>query len=130
MYDPFITPKEADQFLYMSEDWLNQEKKMKEYHILTATGYMLNKWSCDEFDVAPDYIKRSCAFYALENMNGNLYSKEPKGNVIEITDKLGTMQNTTKWNSSTSANPVQYIDDIMLIYCTDKSRNAKITTRT
>jgi len=130
MFDPFITTKEADGYLYMDDDWLSLSKKDKEYHIMIASGYILNNWSCDEYDTTPEYIKRSCAFYSLESFKGNLYSLDPRGSIIEITDKLGSMTSTTKWESSTTTNAVKYIDDIMRLYCVSKNNNGKILYRT
>jgi hypothetical protein len=123
--DPLITPKEADTFLYTKTDWFELEKKEKEYFILISTGYMYKNWSCDGFDEPFDDLKRCCAYYAYAAYKEELYP-EISGSVIEKTEKLGSLQESTKWGYSKTNTSISYIDDIMSIFCVKNKTNSII----
>jgi len=126
-----ITPAEADVILATETDWLALTDPVKEAHIAKASVYMQTRFTCSEIDWSDDTtftteIQEACAYFALASSNGNLYpdpkaTPDEKGNVIEETDKVGSLQSTVKYsetmNVTTSYDLLNYPNSLMGVDC-------------
>lgn len=140
---PLITKTESDTYNALSSAWLALTDVLKDNHIYNASLYMQAQFTCEVDDVAVDWadpttldddMKRACAYYADADRLGVLFddvaTTEPHRAIIEEKKKLGSMEKTLKWASSgsfTSANPLESIDSIMLLYCTSNAGSTKLT---
>ena len=124
-----ITAAEADAILTNETDWLAQTDAEKERHIGYASTYMQQKWVCVDIDWSDDTtisddMKEACAYYALASFNDTLYpsteaSADTQGVVVEQTDKVGSLQSTTKWDAGggQTTYPLQYPNALMCFEC-------------
>ncbi len=124
-----ITIAEADVFNALSSDWLALTDPEKSAYVFNASLYMQSYWSCadiewdDETTLTEDQ-KRACAYYAEANRLDLLFTPleqvEAHGRVVEETNKVGSLVETTKWSgygSETSGDPLQSIDALMMLDC-------------
>jgi len=129
-----ITPAEADAILVTETDWLALTDPVKEGHIAKASVYMQTRFTCSEIDWSDDTtftdeIKEACAYFALADSNGNLYTDPTdtpsgKGNIIEESDKVGSLASTVKYSDQgahTSYDLLQYPNALMGVDCTSSS---------
>ena len=131
MIENIVTIEESDTFNALSPEWESLTAVQTNAHIYNATLYIHSSWLCTEIDwtdlasVDGD-VKRACSFYADADRIGVLFDP------IEKTDahrtktmekkKLGTMEKTIQWaqgGTIVSGNPLQSIDAIMRLYCSN-----------
>lgn len=127
-----ITPAESDTYNADSAEWLALTDDEKNVYIFNASLYMQTKWYCADVDwedptTLVDDQKRACAYYAEADRKGLLYAPvaEPVavgGNVIEQSEAIGSLKETTKWSGGRYyTNPLSSIDSLMSVYCTSSS---------
>lgn len=125
-----ITPEEADVFLAMYPDWIALDTPAKTDHIAKASVYLQTHWLCEDVDWSDEStldedVKESCAYYALADSVGTLYTspdstEETMGLVSEQTSKLGSLQTTVKYccnNRGEKIYPLGYADALMGTQC-------------
>lgn len=126
-----ITIAEADDLNANYPEWLALTDPVKSNHIFRASLYMQTNWACVDVDwgdtaTISDSLKMACALYAEADRIGLLYNnmvldtEEARGRIIEYTERMGPMSETTKWaetGSVVSNNPLGYVNDIMSTEC-------------
>jgi len=138
-----ISPAEADVILVLNADWIALDEAYKTAHIAKASTYIQTKWNCTDIDwedseTFPDEVKEACAYFALADMNGNLYydltasDLTGKGNIIEETDKVASLQSTIKYSDKgviSQSALLQYPNALMNSVCTRRGVGSVKLTR-